>query len=152
MKLNFIKQFAFLSAFLGLSVTNLSASELINGKMIKQQAQGYFHQNNLGLSLVVSDKRTFFPCSSSLEFSQRSTNNWSTVVVTCPTENWSTLVRSRQSTNKIFDENHNVIFEPLKIVTLAKNISKGQVISADDLILLDRPETKFHGAFKQVRK
>ena len=48
MKLNFIKQFAFLSAFLGLSVTNLSASELINGKMIKQQAQGYFHQNNLG--------------------------------------------------------------------------------------------------------
>ena len=101
------------------------------------------------MSLVVSDKRTFFPCSSSLEFSQRSRNNWSTVVVTCPTENWSTLVRSRQSTIKIFDENHNVIFEPLKIVTLAKNISKGQIISADDLILLDRPETKFHGAFKQ---
>ena len=76
-------------------------------------------------------------------------SNWSTVVVTCPTENWSTLVRSQRSTVKIFDENQNVIFEPLKIVTLAKNISKGQVISADDLILLDRPETKFHGAFKQ---
>ena len=149
MKLKFIKQFVFVLVFLGLSANNLSASELINGKMIKQQAQSYFHQNNLGLSLVVSDKRTFFPCSSSLEFSQRSRNNWSTVVVTCPTENWSTLVRSQRSTVKIFDENQNVIFEPLKIVALAKNISKGQVISADDLILLDRPETKFHGAFKQ---
>ena len=110
MKLKFLKQFAFVSAFFGLSVTNLSASELVNGKMIKQQAQSYFHQNNLGLILVVSDKRTFFPCSSSLEFSQRSRNNWSTVVVTCPTENWSTLVRSQRSTVKIFDENQNVIF------------------------------------------
>ena len=149
MKLNLMKKIGVLITLLGSPVVCLSASELINGKIIKQQAQHYFNDHKLGLSLVVSDKRTFFPCSSSLEFSQRSRNNWSTVVVTCPTENWSTLVRSRQSTIKIFDENHNVIFEPLKIVTLAKNISKGQIISADDLILLDRPETKFHGAFKQ---
>ena len=149
MKLNLMKKIGVLITLLGSPVVCLSASELINGKIIKQQAQHYFNDHKLGLSLVVSDKRTFFPCSSSLEFSQRSRNNWSTVVVTCPTENWSTLVRSQRSTVKIFDENQNVIFEPLKIVTLAKNISKGQVISADDLILLDRPETKFHGAFKQ---
>ena len=149
MKLNLMKKIGVLITLLGSPVVCLSASELINGKIIKQQAQHYFNDHKLGLSLVVSDKRTFFPCSSSLEFSQRSRSNWSTVVVTCPTENWSTLVRSQRSTVKIFDENQNVIFEPLKIVTLAKNISKGQVISADDLILLDRPETKFHGAFKQ---
>ena len=126
MKLNLIKQIGVLITLLGSPVVCLSASELINGKIIKQQALDYFNEHKLGLSLVVSDKRTFFPCSSLLEFSQRSKNNWSTVVVTCPTENWSTLVRSKRSTVKIFDENQNVIFEPLKIVVLAKNISKGQ--------------------------
>ena len=152
MKLNLMKQIGVLITLLGSPVVCLSASELINGKIIKQQALDYFNEHKLGLSLVVSDKRTFFPCSSLLEFSQRSKNNWSTVVVTCPTENWSTLVRSKRSTVKIFDENQNVIFEPLKIVVLAKNISKGQVVSEDDLLLVDRPEAKFHGAFKEIEE
>ena len=149
MKVNFIKKFAFAVALVCASAINSGAAELINGEKIKQQAHEFFKKNNLGLNLVVSDKRTFFPCSSLLEFSQRSKNNWSTVVVTCPNENWSTLVRSKESTFKIVDDNQNVIFEPLKVVVLSKNISKGQVISADDLLLIDRPEAKFHGAFEK---
>ena len=149
MNFKFIIQAVILLILLSLSVIKVSASELVNGKIIKQQAQEFFNERNLGLQLVVSDKRTFFSCSSSLEFSQRNKNNWSTVMVKCPKENWSTLVRSQQSNVKIVDKNQNVIFEPLKVVVLAKNISKGQVIAADDLVLIDRSEVKFHGAFTE---
>ena len=149
MNLKFIIQTLILLILLSLSVVRVSASELINGKIIKQQAQEFFNELNLGLQLVVSDKRTFFSCSSSLEFSQRNKNNWTTVMVKCPKENRSTLVRSQQSNVKIIDKNQNVVFEPLKVAVLAKNISKGQVIAADDLVLINRSEVKFHGAFTE---
>ena len=123
MNLKFIIQTLILLILLSLSVVRVSASELINGKIIKQQAQEFFNELNLGLQLVVSDKRTFFSCSSSLEFSQRNKNNWSTVMVKCPTENWSTLVRSQQSNVKIIDKNQNVgIFHIKMMLDLTKYI------------------------------
>ena len=152
MNYNFFKKFTLSLAFFISLIHSVSASELVNGKMIKQQAQSYFSQNNLGLSVVVSDKRTFFPCSSLLEFSQRTKNNWSTVLVTCPSEKWSTLVRSKQAVIKLFDDDRKVIFEPLKVVALAKNISKGQILLQDDLVLIDRSEVKFHGAYEDIRE
>lgn len=151
MNLNYLKRVSFCLMVFLFSQGSAQASELVNGEMIKNQAQSFFENNNLGLRLVISDKRTFFPCSSLLEFKQRTKNNWTTVLVTCPNENWSTLVRSKQSTVKIFDDNQNLIFEPLRVVALAKNISKGQVLSQDDFVLIDRAETKFHGAFKEIK-
>lgn len=152
MNLSCVKQISFCLFIFIFSANHLKASELVNGEMIKQQAQNYFKKNNLGLSLIVSDKRTFFPCSSLLEFNQRTKNNWNTILVTCPNENWSTLIRSQQSTVKTLDNDQNLIFEPLKIVALAKNISKGQVLSSDDFVLISRPQTKFHGAFREVEE
>ena len=152
MSLSFIKQIGFCLIILIFSVDFPKADNLVNGAIIKQQAQTYFKNNNLGLSLIVSDKRTFFPCSSILEFSQRSKSDWTTILVTCPNENWSTLIRSKQSAVKILDDDKNLVFEPLKIVALAKNISKGQVLSQDDFVLIDRPETKFHGAFSEIKE
>ena len=152
MSLNCIKQISFCLIIFIFSADYLKAGNLVNGAMIKQQAQTYFKKNNLGLSLIVSDKRTFFPCSSFLEFSQRTKNDWTTILVTCPNENWSTLVRSKQSTVKILDDDKNLVFEPHKIVALTKNISKGQVVSHDDIVLIDRPSTKFHGASKDIKE
>ena len=152
MNLNCVKQISFCLIIFIFSANHLKASELVNGEIIKQQAQNYFKKNNLGLSLIVSDKRTFFPCSSLLEFSQRTKNNWNTILVTCPNENWSTLIRSQQSTVKTFDDDQNLIFAPPKIVALAKNISKGQVLSSDDFVLISSPQTKFHGAFREVKE
>lgn len=152
MSLNCIKQISFCLIIFIFSADYLKAGNLMNGAMIKQQAQTYFKKNNLGLSLIVSDKRTFFPCSSFLEFSQRTKNDWTTILVTCPNENWSTLVRSKQSAAKMVDDDKNLVFEPRKIVVLTKNISKGQVVSRDDIVLIDRPSTKFHGAFKDIKE
>jgi hypothetical protein len=133
MSLSYIKQIGFCLIVIIFSADYLKAGNLVDGAMIKQQAQTYFKKNNLGLSLIVSDKRTFFPCSSFLEFSQRTKNNWTTILVTCPNENWSTLVRSKQSPAEMVDDDKNLVFEPRKIVALTKNISKGQVVSRDDM-------------------
>ena len=89
MSLSFIKQIGFCLIMIIFSAEYLKAGNLVDGAMIKQQAQTYFKKNNLGLSLIVSDKRTFFPCSSILEFSQRTKSDWTTILVTCPNENWS---------------------------------------------------------------
>ena len=137
--------------FFVFSAVHSFANDLVNGKMIKQQAETFFDSNGLSLSLVISDKRTFFPCSSSLEFSQRTKNNWDTIMVKCPSENWSTLIRSKLSAIRANSNNKTPILAPLKIVVVAKNISKGQILSYDDLILIDRPEVKFHGAFEEIK-
>ena len=66
--------------------------------------------------------------------------------------NWSTLVRSKLSAIRANSNNKTPVFAPLKIVVVAKNISKGQILSYDDLVLIDRPEVKFHGAFKEINE
>ena len=152
MNLSYIKQIGFCLIMIIFSAEYLKAGNLVDGATIKQQAQTFFKKNNLGLSLIVSDKRTFFPCSSFLEFSQRTKSDWTTILVTCPNENWSTLVRSKQSPAEMVDDDKNLVFEPRKIVALTKNISKGQVVSRDDIVLIDRPSTKFHGAFKDIKE
>ena len=51
------------------------ASERLKGQHIKEQAAKYFSDQGLNLSLLVSDKRTFFPCSGPLNFNQRHNND-----------------------------------------------------------------------------
>lgn len=150
MSSNFITTIAAIFLFFFQSVSQSSAGGMINGAEIKDQAQAFFDQNNLGLSLSVSDQRTFFYCSSSLKFKQRLANDWSTIVVTCPNENWSTLVRSKSIFDKSFNQSKNILLEPLKIVTLTKNLSVGQVIIRENLELSARPEAQIHGAYKDI--
>ena len=152
MSLYFIKQISFCLIIFIFSADYLKAGNLMNGAMIKQQAQTYFKKNNLGLSLIVSDKRTFFPCSSFLEFSQRTKNDWTTILVTCPNEIWSTLCRSKQCAGNLVVDDKMLVFVARMFVVLTKNISKGQVVSRDDIVLIDRPSTKFHGAFKDIKE
>ena len=147
-----LKKASLCMIFFVFSAVHSFANDLVNGKMIKEQAKTFFDSNGLSLSLVISDKRTFFPCSSSLEFSQRTKNNWDTILVKCSSENWSTLVRSKLSSIRANSNNKTPILAPLKIVVVAKNISKGQILSYDDLILIDRPEVKFHGAFEEIKE
>ena len=70
------------------------ASDRVTVAHIKEQAAKYFSEQGLNLSLLVSDKRSFFPCSVPLSFDQRHENDWSTVLVRCNQENWETFIRS----------------------------------------------------------
>ena len=123
------------------------ASERLKGLHIKEQAAKYFSDQGLNLSLLVSDKRTFFPCSGPLNFHQRHNNDWSTVLVRCSTENWETFIRSSNLSAKLVSSGSVSTNDRLTVAVLIKNISKGQVISEEFLGFEARPERQIYGAY-----
>ena len=127
-----------------------SASERLNGLHIKEQAAKYFSDKGLNLSLLISDKRTFFPCSVPLDFHQRHNNDWSTVLVRCTHENWETFIRSSSLSAKIVTSGSVSVDDRLTVAVLIKNISKGQVISKEYLGFEGRPERQIHGAYYNI--
>ena len=71
---------------LWICVSAACASDRIDGYEIKKQARNVVSLDGIPLELVVSDKRTFFPCSDPLMYSPRLNNDWSAVEVYCPSE------------------------------------------------------------------
>ena len=126
------------------------ASGRLNGLHIKEQASAYFSQQGLSISLLVSDKRTFFPCSGPLNFQQRHNNDWSTVLVRCNTEDWETFIRSSNLSTKIVSSGSITPDDQLNVAVLIKNISKGQVISEEFLGFEARPERQIRGAYTNI--
>ena len=129
-----------------------AGSEIVNGKEIKSQAHSFFSENQKALDLLVSDKRTYFPCSSKLDFHLRTANDWSTIVVSCKNESWSTLIRSTAVHGEAFSNlkvNQNGDFLAL---VLSRNISKGQVIMPKDLVLTKQPQRHLHGSYSDLNE
>ena len=124
----------------------------MDGKEIKLQAHSFFSENQKLLDLLVSDKRTYFPCSSKLDFHLRTANDWSTIVVSCKNESWSTLIRSTAVHGGTFSNpqvNQNGDFMAL---VLSRNISKGQVIMQEDLVLTKQPQRHLHGSYSDLNE
>ena len=134
------------------TVPVFAGSKIVNGKEIKSQAHGFFSENQKALDLLVSDKRTYFPCSSKLDFHLRTANDWSTIVVSCKNESWSTLIRSTAAHGETFSNpkvNQNGDFLAL---VLSRNISKGQVIMPEDLVLTKQPRRHLHGSYSDLNE
>lgn len=129
-----------------------AGSKIVNGKEIKLQAHGFFLENQKPLDLLVSDKRNYFPCSSKLDFGLRTANDWSTIIVSCKNESWSTLIRSTAVHGGTFSNpqvNQNGDFMAL---VLSRNISKGQVIMQEDLVLTKQPQRHLHGSYSDLNE
>jgi flagella basal body P-ring formation protein FlgA len=150
MILNWIKNIILLLILNILAASSALALDRLKGQHIKEQAAKYFLQQGLNLSLLVSDKRTFFPCSVPLDFRQRHDNDWSTVQVSCSSENWETFIRSASSSVKILSTGNATDKDRLTVAILIKNISKGQVISEEYLGFEGRPERQIHGAYHKL--
>ena len=126
------------------------ASDRLNGIDIKAQSVKYFTEQGLNITLLVSDKRAFFPCSVPLDFSPKYNNDWSTVLVRCDRENWETFIRSvGSSAKKALSRVAPDQLRPM-VAILNKNISKGQVISEDYIKFEVRPERQIHGAYNDI--
>ena len=128
-----------------------NASERINGSEIKKQAVEFFANKSLSLSLLVSDKRTFFPCSEPLLFNPRRKDDWSTVTVECESQGWKTMVRSQNSLTTNAINNFESDTRGTDVLVLAKNISKGEVISKNHLRIENRPERQIRAAYKDPK-
>ena len=133
MILSIIKNISLFLILYMLAASPTLASGRLNGLHIKEQASAYFSQQGLSISLLVSDKRTFFPCSVPLDFHQRHDNDWSTVLVRCSHENWETFIRSANLSPKTASSKGPSIDSILTVAILIRNISKGQVISEEYL-------------------
>ena len=150
MTLNWVKNISLIFILNILVCSPTFASERLKGLQIKEQAAQYFSEQGLNLSLLVSDKRTFFPCSGPLDFHQRHENDWSTVLVRCSSENWETFIRSANLSAKIVSSESIPTDNRLSVAVLIKNISKGQVISEEYLGFEARPERQIHGAYNHI--
>ena len=150
MNLYWIKNIGLIIILYSFASSTSMASDRLNGKHIKEQAAKYFLQQGLNLSLMISDKRSFFPCSGPLKFAQKYQNDWSTVLVRCSQENWETFIRSARPLSKTNLRRGQVEFDRLKVAVLKKNISKGLVISEEYIRFEVRPERQIHGAYNDI--
>jgi flagella basal body P-ring formation protein FlgA len=109
------------------------AADRIDGYEIKKQARNVVSLDGIPLELVVSDKRTFFPCSDPLMYSPRLNNDWSAIEVKCPSEKWSTVLRNKQTATVEIYDNEVEGAKNTKIIVMKKNISKGVVLTAEHI-------------------
>tara|TARA_B100001939_G_scaffold335715_1_gene338002 strand:+ start:1441 stop:2160 length:720 start_codon:yes stop_codon:yes gene_type:complete len=145
-----IKNIVLFAIFSVLYAFSTHASDRLNGLDIKAQSFKYFTEQGLNITLLVSDKRAFFPCSVPLDFSPKYNNDWSTVLVRCDRENWETFIRSvGSSAKKALSRVAPDQLRPM-VAILNKNISKGQVISEDYIKFEVRPERQIHGAYHDI--
>ena len=150
MTINWIKNII-LFVFLNLLALSPSlASDRIKGSDIKAQAAIYFSGHGLNLKLALSDKRTFFPCSTPLSFDPRHKDDWSTVLVSCVSDGWNVFIRSTNTVNKSISSKSPNNIENLMVAVSFKNISKGQVITKEYLHFEKRPERTIHGAYTEI--
>ena len=133
------------------SFSAVEAAERIAGYAIKQQAKEVKTSNGSNLELLVSDKRSFFSCSEALSFSPRFKNDWSTVKVECRSENWSTVLRSNQSSSFNDLTSEKIDGErQMKTVIVKKNIIKGEVITEEHLSYSFNASEELPGGFTNI--
>ena len=128
--------------------SELSAETRITGSDIKEQAINVVTGNGSKLELLVSDRRTFFPCSEPLDFSPRIQNDWSSVQITCTSEPWSTVLRSTatQQKNELFEETNS---KNKPVVVVVTNISRGEVLNATHLAY-ENTTARLPGSFTDI--
>ncbi len=116
------------------------AGEIIYGKDIKREASKYFSSIGLDAEVLISDRRAFYFCSSDLKFIPRVDGDWRTVEAKCENENWQSILRTTSLPPSETTIKPSYSGSTLKAVSLSNNMSKGQVISKNDLIFVELSE------------
>lgn len=129
------------------SVVSCLSNETVYGKDLKQQAENYFETIGLEANILVSDRRAFFYCSTDLKFVPRIKNDWRTIEARCETENWQSILRTTAPPPGVNITHDSYSGSTSKVLSLLKNMSKGQVISYDDLVLVEVPQTNNFESF-----
>jgi flagella basal body P-ring formation protein FlgA len=127
-----------------------NASSILYGKDIKDQASEYFNEMGIEAEILTSDKRAFFSCTEKLQFIPRIVNDWRTVAAKCESENWQTILRTTAlAVNKDFNSIQKTS-ATIPVVSIVRNMSRGQVISKEDLRLVSLPEQRIFEGFRNI--
>ena len=133
------------------SLPSLSQAEgILYGKDIKDQASKFFKEIGITGEILTSDRRAFFTCTEDLEFSPHIQNDWRTLRVKCPSQNWQSILRtSALAPNEEIEKKHDTQSSS-KVVKVVRNISKGQVIGEEDLALVSMPYQNVFSGFRKI--
>ena len=140
------KALAFIILWYSLWIQAASGGSAITGREIQQQASKFFGDLGYNIQLKVSAKRHFYPCNSSLEFSPRSPDNWSSVKVACPSAEWSIMLRSTALSPEAIRKSPTELSTDTAVI-VSRNITKGQVIRAADVAVTEIPASSKRGTF-----
>ena len=122
------------------------AGEVLYGKDIKHQAAAFFKKIGIKAEILTSDKRAFFTCSNDLTFHPRIDNDWRTIEVQCESENWQSVLRTTAAMTNDTKVNSEIDGQTSKVINLTRNVSRGQVLTENDLALITQPlKSTFEG-------
>jgi len=127
-----------------------NAKDSLFGKDIKLQASQYFNTIGIKAEVLTSDKRAFFYCSENLKFFPRIENDWRTIETKCESEKWGAILRTTAQPPSETTNATNITGPSIRVLSTARNISKGQVIDENDLILVSMPKQRVFEGFDDV--
>jgi len=133
------------------SLPSLSQAErILYGKDIKNQASKFFKEIGITGEILTSDRRAFFTCTEDLEFSPHIQNDWRTLRVKCPSQNWQSILRtSALAPNEEIEKKHDMQSSS-KVVKVVSNMSRGQVIGEENLALVSMPNQNVFSGFRKI--
>jgi len=145
-----INKYLMITAVLS-SLPSLSQAEgILYGKDIKDQASKFFKEIGITGEIFTSDRRAFFSCTEDLEFSPHIQNDWRTLRVKCPSQNWQSILRtSALAPNEEIEKKHDMQSSS-KVVKVVSNMSRGQVIGEENLALVSMPNQTVFSGFRKI--
>ena len=126
------------------------AKDILYGKDIKNQASRFFKEIGIAGEILTSDRRAFFSCEEELEFSPHVQNDWRTVRAKCYNPNWQSILRTTALAPNETIENKKDLLSTSKVVSIVNNLSKGQVIEKENLVLVSMPKQNVFEGFTKI--
>ena len=77
-------------------------------------------------------------------------NDWRTVRAKCYSPNWQSILRTTALAPNENIKNKEDLRSLSKVVSIAKNLSKGQVIEKEDLVLVSMPKQNVFEGFTKI--
>jgi len=135
--------------FLIIPTQTLSAEERpIYGSDLKRIAADYLADRGIFNTILVSEKRAYFPCAEKIYITPKNPNDWNTIKASCGSpESWSITLRTQENDSGSRDVDGTASANSVKIAFTRLNIPKGKVIKSDDLVMKWTNSRSSHGAY-----
>ena len=135
--------------FLIFSAQTLFAEErVIYGSDLKKIAADYLADRGIFNTILVSEKRAYFPCAEKIYITPKNPNDWNTIKASCGSpESWSITLRTQENDSGSRDVDGTASANSVKIAFTRLNIPKGKVIKSDDLVMKWTNSRSSHGAY-----
>ena len=119
---------------------------LILGSDLKEVAAKHLADAGMFKTVLVSDKRAYYPCAEKIYISPKSENDWNTLKASCGSPAlWSVSLRTKNTSSQ--KESASKTASSVQVVFTKQNIPKGKVIQLEDLEMKWSSSRSTYGAY-----